>query len=203
MSGPSSTQLQLQQEQVSFYQQATEESEATFGEQQDLLKQMEAVYDPILAKGPTQPGFSGAEDEALNAQATQGTATAYSQAARAVGEQTAAEGGGNNPLPSGGETQLKEEVAESAAGQEASEKEQILQADYAQGYSEFENAGSSLAVASGELNPANYETAATGAGSAAETTAAAINQEENSWEAPVLGAVGAAAGGYLEGASWT
>ncbi len=188
MSGPSSTQMELQQEQADFYAQGIQESQTAFSEDQDLLKQMEAIYDPILAKGPNTNAFAGPEQSALDAQAVEGTSRNYTQAARAVGEQVAAEGGGDNPLPSGAGEQLKEEVATSAAGQESEEEQQILQAGYSEGEKEFEEAGAALSTASGQLSPASYETAATGAGSAAETTASAINQEENSWIAPVLGA---------------
>lgn len=190
MSGPSSTQLQLQQEQADFYKQAIGESNTTFAEAQDLLSQMKAVYDPILAKGPNQEGFSDAEKSNLNAQTEEGTAGNYARAARGVGEVLAAEGGGDNPLPSGGSAQLRSEVAESAASEQSKEQSQILQADYAQGYKEFEDATGALATASGELNPVAYEGAATGAGSAAEKTASDINSEENSWETAALGAVG-------------
>ena len=207
MSGPSSEQLQLQDEQMQFYQEGMQESRSAFGEQQDLLKQMEAVYEPILAKGPNQNAFAGAEENALNAQAVEGTAGNYQRAARAVGEQIAAQGGGDNPLPSGGSEQLKEEVALSAAGEQSQEESQILAAGYATGEKEFEQAGAGLAEASGQLSPTNYLTATTGAGSAAETTANQINQEQNSWLAPVLGAVGAiggaAAGGLASGAGGT
>lgn len=197
MSGPSSAQINLQNEQMQFYQEGMQESQAAFGEQQSLLSQMEAVYNPILAKGPNQEGFSTAEEESLTGQAIQGTASNYAAAAKAVGEQEAAQGG-SNPLPSGGETQLKEEVAQSAAAQESQEEQQILQANYAQGYNEFQQATSALATASGELSPTSYESAATGAGSAAETTANQINQEQNSWLAPVLGAAGALGGATIE-----
>jgi hypothetical protein len=197
MTGPSASQIQLGAEQQQFFQQGMQEATANYGEQQDLLAQMEAVYNPILAKGPNAEGFSPAEQAALDAQAEQGTATNYTQAARAVGENIAAEGGGNNALPAGGGTQLKEEVAESAAGQESGEEQQILQANYATGEKEFENAGTELAVASNQLNPAGYASAATGEGSAAETTANQINQEKNSWMAPVLGALGSIGSGAM------
>ena len=190
MSGPSSAQLTLQQDQLAFYQQGMQESQTAFGEQQDLLAQMNAVYGPILAKGPNQPGFSTSEENALNAEAVEGTATNYASAARGVNEQEAAEGGGNNPLPSGGEEQARAQVAEAAAGQESSEESQIEQANYAAGEQQFEQAGQALATASGQLNPAGYINATTGAGSEAEKTANQINQEKNSWMAPVLGALG-------------
>lgn len=197
MSGPSAQQLQLQNEQIQFYQQGMQESSAAFAEQQGLLKQMEAVYEPILAKGPNQNAYAGPEQEALDASAIEGTATNYTQAARAVNETLAAQGGGDNPLPSGGSEQLREEVASSAAAEQSREETQIEEAGYAAGEQEFEQAGGALSTASGQLSPTSYETAATGAGASAETTAKDINSEENSWIAPVLGAVGAVGGAVV------
>lgn len=184
---------------MSFYQQGMQESKTTFGEQQDLLKQMEAVYNPILAKGPNQKGFSAEEETTLNAQTVEGTAENYRAAAKAVNEQMAAQGGGDNPLPTGGQEQLKEEVAASAAGEQSREETQVQQADYAQGYDEFKQAGEALSVASGQLNPTSYMHEATSAGSAAETTAKDINTEQNSWMAPVFGAIGAVGGAVATG----
>jgi hypothetical protein len=195
MSGPSSTQIELQHEQAEFYKQGAAESRTTFAEDQDLLKQMEAVYKPILAKGPNQRGFSDEQRSSLNSQAVEGTARNYSQAARAVNENLATEGGDENPLQSGGEDQLREEVAMSAASEQSREQQQIVQADYAEGEHQFEHAGAELAAASGRLSPTSYENAATGAGSAAEKTASDIVSEENSWIAPVMGAIGAVGGG--------
>jgi len=197
MSGPSSTQIQLQGEEAQFYQEGMQESQTAFAEDQGLLKQMEAVYSPILAKGPNTNAFAGEEQTALDAQAIEGTARSYTQASRAVGEQEAAEGGGDNPLPGGAGEQAKEQVANTAAGVESAEEEQVLAAGYSAGEHEFEEAGSALSTASGQLSPTSYESAATGAGSAAETTANQINQEENSWVAPVLGAVGAVGGAVV------
>lgn len=185
---------------MDFYQQAIQEAHTAFGEQQSLLEQMKEVYSPILAKGPNQEGFDPAEKSALDAQAKEGTAENYSKASRAVGTAIAARGGGNTPLATGSGEQLREEVAASAAGEESKEESQILQADYEQGYREFTNAGEMLATASHELSPTSYEAAATGAGSAAEKTASDMISEENSWMAPVLGAVGALGGATLTAA---
>jgi hypothetical protein len=197
MCGASSQQVQLEQEQADFYQNGIEESKTAFSEQQALLAQMEAVYDPILAKGPNQMGYSQDELNDLNGQAVEGTANNYKQAATAVNEQLAAQGGGNIPLTTGGQTQLKAEVASAAAQQQSSEEEQIQQAGYAQGYNEFTQATSALATASGELNPTAYENAATGAGSAAATTANQIAQENNSWINAAIGAAGSIGGAVV------
>jgi hypothetical protein len=199
MSGPSSQQLQLQDEQMQFYQQGMQESQTAFSEQQDLLKQMEAIYNPILAKGPNTNAFAGSEQTALDAEVAQDTSGNYQRAARAVGENIAAEGGGDNPLPSGSGEQLKEEVALSSAQQQSAEENQILRAGYAEGEHQFENAGQALSVASGQLNPVAFESAATSSGSAAEQTAHQINEEKNSWMAPVFGAIGSLGSSLLKG----
>jgi hypothetical protein len=190
MCGASSQQQQLEQEQADFYQSAMQESQTAFGEQQDLLKQMEAVYNPILAKGPNQMGYSPEELATLNAQAVEGTAQNYQQAARAVGEQTAAEGGGSISMPTGAQTQLKQQVAQAAAQQESGEESQIQEAGYSQGYNEFVQATGALATASGDLNPAGYGEMANQAGAAASSTANQIAQENNSWMNAALGAAG-------------
>lgn len=189
--GASSTQMELQQEQVSFYQQAQEEAATTFAEQQAALAQMKSVYDPILAAGPNQEGFSPEEKTSMESTAIEGTATNYQNAAKAVNEQLAAEGGGNIPGgTTGAQEQLKEEVATSAAAQLSSEQEQITQADYATGQQNFAQATAAEENTSGQYNPTSFESNATTAGSAAETTAAAIVNENNSWMNAALGAAG-------------
>lgn len=200
MSGPSSEQLALQQEQMDFYKEGMDHSAAVFSQQQGLLKQMQDVYSPILQKGPNQRGFSDAERSDLIARTVEGTATNYGHAARAAGEQIATLGGGNNPLPSGSSAELRQEVALSAAQEQSQEQGQIMQADYAAGHKNFEDATSALLSASGQLNPAQFASVTNESGSEAEKTANQINQEQNSWMAPVFGAIGAlggaAAGAY-------
>jgi len=198
MCGATSAQEQLQTEQTAFYAQATQEAATTFSEQQAVLAQMQAIYDPILAKGPNQKGFSTEEENDLNAQAVEGTARNYKQAATAVNEQLGAEGGGNIPLTTGAQTQLKSETAAAAAQQESSEQSQIEQADYAQGYSEFQGATSALENVSGQYNPTAFESNATTAGSAASTTANEIAQENNSWVNAAIGAAGSIGGDVVD-----
>lgn len=205
MCGATSAQNTLQTEQTQFYQQAQQEQSTVYGEDQDLLAKMESVYEPILNAGPNQKGFSQAEDNNLNTQAVEGTAENYSAAAKAVGEETGAAGGGDTYLPSGGATQLKEETANSAASQESSEESQIQQADYAQGYNEWQTAAEGLSGVASDLSPTAYSTAATNAGSAASTTANDIAQENNSWINAAIGAAGtiggAAVGDFSFGSS--
>jgi hypothetical protein len=117
MCGATSAQEDLQAKQAAFYDQATKHAEETFGEQQSLLAKLRETYDPIIAKGPNQEGFSDAERNDLNAGAIDRTANNYSAAAKAVGENIAARGGGNMTMPTGAEDQMRAEIAASSAGE--------------------------------------------------------------------------------------
>lgn len=195
MCGATDAQNQLQQEQLDAYQQAQDLMEKQYGNQQAIYAPMAAMFQSIFAKGPSQQGFSDAQLTDLNAGAVEGTAQNYSQAAKAVNENIAAQGGGTNPLPSGGQIQLKQQVANSAAQEQSRETSQIRQADYQQGYNEWINAASGLtSIAAGE-NPLGYQSNAISSGSAAGTTADQIAQEQNSWINAAIGAAGAIGGG--------
>ena len=195
MCGSTAAQDQLQQEQISAYQQAQQMTAQQYANQQAIYAPMAKQFQSIFDMGPNQKGFSEEETNTLNAQAVEGTASNYNQAAKAVGESLAAEGGGDEYMPSGGADQIKAEVAESAAAQESGQETQIKEADYAQGLSEWNAAAGGLeTIAAGE-NPLGYESAATGAGSAASTTANDIATQNNSWINAAIGAAGAVGGG--------
>jgi hypothetical protein len=199
MCGATPEQLNLQQQQADFYAEATKEATDVYGKDQTLLDQMTSVYAPILAKGPNQRGFSDAERENLNAQAVEGTATNYAGATRALNENLATSGGGDIPLTSGESTELKGQMAASSAATQSAEENQIEQADYAQGYNLFQNAGNTLMGVSGQLSPTSYMTGATGAGTAASNTANQIAMENDAWINAAIGAAGSAAGGWAMG----
>ena len=200
MSGASSAQEQLQTEQMNFYQTLTNEYQTTFGENQSILKSLTASFSPILQAGINQKGFSDAELTALNSQAVTGTGQAYKQAQTAVGDKLAAEGGGNTYIPSGAKTQVQEELASSAAQNIGNQELGIQENDYATGRQNYLEAAGILGGVASQYNPTGYAGAATNAGSAAETTANQINQENNSWVNAVVGGVtglaGAAATAY-------
>lgn len=190
MCGADPSQQGLEQEQIQAYKQAEQMTAQQYAEYQSVTEPMAAMFSSIFAGGPNQQGYSAPELDTLNAQAKEGTAENYKQAAAAVNEQMAAEGGGNNPLPTGGQEQLREQVGESAASNESNEETQIKEAGFTQGHNEWLEAAQGLqAIASG-ANPSGYEEAATGAGSAAATTANEIAQENDSWVNAALGAAG-------------
>ena len=197
MCGASQQQNELAAEQTAAYQQAQQMTAEQYGKQSAIYATLTPQFESILAKGPNQQGFSSEEQQTLNAQAVEGTAENYKQAATAVNEQLAAEGGGTNPLPSGGQEQLQQEVANSAAANESSQETQIQEANYKQGAQEYGAAASGLEGIATGTDPLGFENAATNAGTAASNTADQIAQEDNSWVNAAIGAAGTIAGGYL------
>jgi len=194
VSGPTSQQNELGAAQLQAYQTAEQLTQEQYANQQAVYAPLISQFQSIYAKGPSQQGFSGAEDAELNAQAEEGTAENYGNAARAVGESEASRGGGTNPLPTGAETAEQGNIATSAAQEESAQEGQINAANYTQGYNEWQNAGAGLeSIAAGE-NPLGYESNATSAGSAASTTESQIASEDDSWLNAALGAAGGIAG---------
>jgi hypothetical protein len=190
MCGATSAQKQLQAEDMATLQQYDTMMQQQYANQQALYSQVNSVLQPILAKGPNQNAFAGEEEATLNAQAVEGTAQNYRQASKAVGEKTAAEGGGNTFVTGGGQAQLQGEIAASAAQQESSEETQIEEQGYQTGAQEFEEATQGeMAVAAGE-NPLGYAGAVTSQANAAGTVADQIAQENNSWVNAAIGAAG-------------
>lgn len=197
MSGPTAQQTQLGDAQLAAYQQAAQLTQQQYENQQSIFGPMVQQFSSIYAKGPNQKGFSDEETSELNAQAEEGTAENYGNAARAVGETMAARGGGTNPLPAGADAATQAGIATSAAQEESRQESQIEAANYGQGYSEWENAGQGLqAIASGE-NPLGYESNETSSGTAAGTTASEIATEDDSWLNAALGATGAIGGAAI------
>lgn len=199
MCGSTGAQQTLQEEQMQFYQQAMQMTQEQYQNQQAIYAPMTKQFQSIFDKGPNQQGFSDEELNTLRAGAVEGTAENYKQAATAVGESLAAEGGGNSLVSTGAQDQIRQEVANSAAQEESRQQTQITEANYNQGYQEWlASAGGLEAIATGQ-NPLGFENAATGAGSAASTTANDIAQADNSWINAALGAAGAIGGGWATG----
>lgn len=193
MSGASSAQEQLQQSQMNFYNTLSADYSQTFGQNQAILKSLTSSFEPILQAGINQQGFSPAELNTLNSTAVTGSGQAYASANKAVNDKLAAEGGGNSYIPSGAKTQLNEELASSAAQNVGNQELGIEEQNYATGRSNYLEAAGILGGVAGQYNPTGYAGAATGAGSAAETTANQINQENNSWVNAVVGGLSGAA----------
>jgi hypothetical protein len=197
MCGPSSQQLQLAGQQQNFYQTLQSGYQQAFAGQTSLLNSLQASFQPILAAGINQYGFSPQENAALRTQATTGTASQYQAANQATQEELASVGGGNQALPSGAAAELTQQNALAAAQQESTEQLGITQAGYQQGQANYMAAANALGGVAQAWNPEGYAGLTTGAGSAAfgEQTQNA-NQSSTMW-AGVGGAAAGAAGAAL------
>jgi hypothetical protein len=198
MCGPSPQQTQISDEQTQFYTTLSNEYSQIFNQSQAITSALTSAFTPILQAGPSQTGFSPSEENALQTQNTQNVATDYAQAQTATAQMLAARGGGNTMLPSSVTSNILAQNANSAAATRAQGSNAITQANYAQGYQNWNTAANVLGSTAGLLNPNSYAGSATGAGTAAATTANQITQDQFApWGAAIgaLGSIGGAAVG--------
>ena len=197
--GATQQQKDIGASQQQFYQTLQGQLSAVFGDSSSVFSDLMATYAPIVAAGPNQTGFSAAEDANLRSQAITGTGTAYEHDSQAVGENIAAQGGGNVPgLVSGTNIGTNLSLAESAANQTSGELSQITEANYAQGRQNWLSATQGLAGAPSVFNPATGVASATNtAGENAANTANQIAQQNNSWINAVAGLGGAIGGAAI------
>jgi len=208
--GASSAETNLQQQQAAFYNTLQANYSQQFRNQSAILSSLSKSFEPILAAGINQFGFNPAETAALRTQASEGTATIYGQAARALGQQstnlTGALGrgpGGAGSVASGGETyipsgqvgQLQEELSAKAAQQEAAQQLGITTAGYDIGRQNYLQAAGILGSTAQQYNPLGYAGSATTAGADAFKSADEI-AKQNAAASP-WGAIGGLLGGTV------
>lgn len=191
--GASQQEKDLNKQQAEFYKTMTADYEAQFAKQSAVIDAINKVAQPILAAGPGQYGFAPAEDTAYRTQASEGTAANYQAAKKAVGEQLATAGGGNEFLPSGAADQINAQVDTAAAADESNKALQITEAGYAKGAQNYAEAANMESQAAGLINPLGYSGAATSAGSSAFQGADTIQQQDSA--ASPWGAIGGLLGG--------
>jgi hypothetical protein len=203
MCGPSGQETDITNEQQNFYQQLAQQYSTVFGQDQQITGALTSAFQPILQAGPSQTGFAPTEENALKTQNTENVATDYAQAQKATAQVLAAKGGGDTFLPSSTASNILAGNANAAAAQRATGQNQITQANYAQGYQNWNTASNVLGSTAGLLDPTGYAGQATGAGKEASTSAQAmVAQQYAPWGAAIgsLGAVGGQAlGGFLGG----
>src|SRR5208282_1499707 len=193
----SSAQKNLASEQAAFYQTLTADYGTQFQSQSNILSSLQTAFNPILAAGPGQYGFSTGEDTALRSSAADSIARNFSGAQTALNENLASRGGGNTFLPSGASAQLQAGLEGSEATQQATASNTITQAGYAQGNSNFNTAAGVLGGAAQQYNPLGYAGAGTSAGSSAFNSATTLYNQGTAWESALGGIVGGAAGAFL------
>ena len=197
--GASNQQVMLEREQAGFYDSLRQEYQQVFGEHQAILGKLTSAFEPILAAGPNQEGFSAPEKQALNTQADEGVGNNYANAAKAVNASIAAEGGGNEFLPSGANEQFQGELATAAARQKSAEELGIVNADYATGRANFYNAATALGGALSASNPLGYSSNAISAGNSAYGSATQNYQENLAASQNLINTIGGGITGALGG----
>jgi hypothetical protein len=201
--GASQQQNQISDEEKQFYETLTQQYSTVFAQNQAITGALTQAFQPILAAGPSQTGFSPSETNALQTQNTENVATDYAQAQKATADVLAARGGGNTFLPSSVDANLIARNANLAAQTRAQGQNQITQANYAQGNANFNQAAGVLGSTAGLLNPNAYASSTTNAGNSAANEANTITQQNNSLWNSVIGSLGGiagqAAGGWAKG----
>jgi hypothetical protein len=169
--------------QSNLFKTATQQGQAEFGAANTEFNDLTKAMNPIVAAGPDQPGWSAAENNAINSQTINQTAAAYKNAAVAVKGDIAGQGGGNIALPTGVNLGTEEALAEAGAQAESAGLSANTIANYKQGNEDWQFASKAVEASPEMFATANQGTqAATGAGSAASTTEQAINSAQNSWQ---------------------
>lgn len=186
--------------QSNFYNQVSQQAGQVFGNASQVFQTLFSSFAPTVEAGPNQQGFSPTELSALNSQAVTQTGQAYKNAKQALGENQAAFGGGNTPLPSGAQIGENANLASASAEQSANSLLNVQLQNYATGRANYLNAVQGLANAPSVFNAStNLANAATGAGSAAANTQNQISQANNSWMNLVGGALGGVTGALTGG----
>jgi hypothetical protein len=201
MCGSTDQQQQISQAQQQMYQTLNQNYATAFAQQQNIVNSLTSTFQPILARGPYQTGYSPAQVTGLNTAASENIAQQYAQAQRAAARVLAAQGG-DTMLPSSIQANTMANIATQAAGQRAQALNQNMIQNYNMGYQNWQNAANVLGnVATNMVNPNQFASSATSAGAQAANTANQIAQQQNSvWNAAIgaLGGIGGAAlGGFM------
>lgn len=201
MCGATDQQKQVSTEEQDFYKNLTQQYGTVFGQSQEITGALTKAFMPILSAGPSQAGFSPEQLAAERTANTEAVGQSYAQAQKATAQILAARGGGNTLLPSSVNANILARNTNEAARQRAMGENTITQANYAQGYQNWQTAAGVLGSTAGLVDPNRFASTTTGAGTAAMGGATEIANASNSpWNAAfgALGAIGGAAtGGYL------
>lgn len=193
--GASSTQQQLQQQQTANYGQMAAQSSKIFGNASTIFQNITSAFNPILAAGPGQSGFTPAELANLQSSAITQTGQAYRNASQAAGERAGAAGGGTFIAPSGAAMGEQAQIAEAGAQATSSALSNINLQNAQLGQQNWLNAANVLSGSTNVFNPATGAgSAATGAGSAAASTANQVQQADQQGIQDAISVASSAAG---------
>ncbi len=192
MCGPSSALKNLAASATSFAGQVQQQATQIFGSASTVFNNLMGTIQSVVKGGPGQAGWGAAENNAVNSQILNNAAVSARNEKSAVGNDVAAIGGGNTVNPSGLETAVNLQTAQSVENAKSQQEEQATVANYQQGnqnYNEAVNEEMQLPKVFDASSSADK--AATDANTAATTAQTAVDSANNWWQ-PLLGdAIGA------------
>lgn len=193
--------------QAEFFKVMQDSYKEQFAGQKAILEMLTKTWEPILAAGPGQEGFTQAEKTAINTQISEGTGREYAKASKAMREEMAARGGPNgmagSAVPSGADEQILAGIAQQGAEKSADLRTQTVKENFARGHDTWLKASSVLGNAAGLYNAAGFAGESTSAGNAAMQGAgqatSAAKDAARGWSGwgTIGGIVGGAAGSFL------
>lgn len=165
-----------------------------YGAQSSVLNYLTGILKPMLEAGGQ--GFSPQTLAAMRTGAADTTAQQYQNAAKALQTRQAVNGGAG--LPSGVNAQQQEELAQAAAGQNATAQENISMANEQQRERNLEFGTNALMGIAGEQNPLGYAGAADNAGrTQADIENANTQQDANSFTGSFKKGIGSSLGSLV------
>lgn len=194
--GATATQNQLQQEEADFYKTQIAAYNKAYSNFSDIQSVLNKQFEPILAAGPGQMGYTPEQLTDLNTQAAEGTAAYYRQAMQSQAEGEAAMGGGTSNIntTSGAASDTRARIAAAAAGQSAQQRLQIQSTGYDIGRQQWQNAIQGTEALAAGWNPNAFASSTTNSGQLASSQANQIAQQQQQAWGSVLGALGGIAG---------
>ena len=197
MCGATDDQKDIGASQKQMYDTLNKNYSTAFGQFQELQSALTSAFMPILQAGPSQTGFSPAQENALRTQNAEGVATDYGQAQKATAQALASRGGGDTFLPSSITANMLAGNTNAAAATRANNDLNITNANYDRGYQNWTNAATMLSGTANAWNPNSFGSTSISGGSAASDTQNQIAAANNSVWNSVIGAAGAIGGAAL------
>ena len=199
MCGASTTLTNLAASATSFAGQVQQQATQIFGSASTVFNNLIGSVQSVVKGGPGQAGWGAAETNAVNSQILNNAAVSARNEKSAVGNAVAAIGGGNTVNPSGLETAVNLQTAQSVENAKSQQEEQATVANYQQGNQNY-NAAVNEEMQLPKVFDASSDVdkAAISANQSATTEQNAISAANNWWE-PIVGTAIGVAGKMIAG----
>ena len=199
MCGPSSALKSLAANATSFAGQVQQQATQIFGSASTVFNNLIGSVQSIVKGGPGQAGWGAAETNAVNSQILNNAAVSARNEKSAVGNAVAAIGGGNTVNPSGLETAVNLQTAQSVENAKSQQEEQATVANFQQGNQNYNEAvNEEMQLPKVFDASSDVDKAAISANQSATTEQNAISAANNWWE-PIVGSAIGVAGKMIAG----